>query len=50
MVADYRRFGLVFICVCAKVYEIGVFKVSINGDRVVETREGQFIENDGVRI
>ena len=32
--------------VCAKVYEIRVFK----GDRAVETREGQFIENDGMRI
>ena len=30
----------------AKVYQIRVFR----GDRAVETREGQFIENDGVRI
>ena len=34
--------------VCAKVYEIRLR--SIIGDRAVETREGQFIENDGVRI
>ena len=36
--------------VCAKVYEIRVFNYSIIGDRAVETREGQFIENDGVQI
>ena len=34
--------------VCVKVYEISL--QSIIGDRAVETREGQFIENDGVRI
>jgi len=34
--------------VYAKVYEIRVFKVV--GDRAVETKEGQFIGNEGVRI
>ena len=34
--------------VCAKVMRSSL--QSIIGDRAVETREGQFIENDGVRI
>ena len=33
---------------CAKVYEISL--QSMIGDRAVETREGQFIEYDSVRI
>ena len=37
--------------VCAKVYQIWVSSIkSIIGDRAVETSEGQFIGNDGVRI
>ena len=37
--------------VCAKVYQIWVSSIkSIIGDRAVETSEGQFIRNDGVRI
>ena len=37
--------------VCAKVYQIWVPSIkSIIGDRAVETSEGQFIGNDGVRI
>ena len=37
--------------VCAKVYQIWVPSIkSIIGDRAVETSEGQFISNDGVRI
>ena len=42
--------GIYLNRVCAKVYEIGWSLQSVNGDRVVATREGQFIENDGVRI
>ena len=47
-VADYKCFGLIFIWIMfvRKVYQIK----SIIGDRAVETSEGQFIGNDGVRI
>ena len=51
VVTDYKCFGLIFIWIgfvrrCIRSESLQI----IIGDRAVETGEGQFIENDGLRI